>query len=489
MEWLYRYETKGIQAYILATEKVREMIGASALVERLGEEAKNRAGGRLVMAAAGSATIEFPDDDALRAFAASWPMWVARHAPGLHVVQAWAPLEGRAHHDALTDVLELLDAQRNVRAPELPEAGPLTARAARTGRAAVRRGKRDGLQDAATRAKDAETRAQDDESATANDVLREKLGLAEVPLAEDLDWFGEGYLAVLHADGNGVGKRIVEGISRRPVGDQHAFSEALTGATQAAARAAVRHLLERLDAKWASRARPFRPLVLGGDDFTAILRAEDALDFTRDYLAAFERATGGASQALGGALTACAGVAFVKSGFPLHDAHDLAESLCQAAKHGLRRGADTLSGLCFLRVTSAMAESLEALRSGELAVASRTEREPVPGGLMGGPWSLAQLEELRHLALATRRMPRGALREWLRLVQIDRDRADAHWRRVFEVLGDRGDTRAEIERALRAVGVRPDNGFRVDAADSTPLLDATTWAGLAGNNLSPGGPL
>jgi hypothetical protein len=37
--WLYRYEAKGIQSYVLSTQVLREMAGASQLVETLADDA------------------------------------------------------------------------------------------------------------------------------------------------------------------------------------------------------------------------------------------------------------------------------------------------------------------------------------------------------------------------------------------------------------------------------------------------------------------
>jgi hypothetical protein len=498
MAWLYRYEAKGIQSYILATQKLREMIGASALVEALGVEAKRRAaeaGGSPIMAAAGSATIEFPDNASLRAFAAGWPMWVSRHSPGLQMVQAWASLDGRSYDAALREVLAGLEAARNRPPVELPEAGPLVARAGRTGRPAVRRGKADGLQDAATAAKDAAAVAKGGDSA--NDQLKVRLGLERESLALDMDGFGEGYVAVVHLDGNGVGRRIVERIASRPRPQQQAFCEKLAGATEAAARRAAGDLVARLRAERGAKDNlPFRPLVLGGDDFTAILRAENAIDFVRTYLTAFEHETAAAREALEGGLTACAGVAFVKRGFPFHAAHGLAEELCRRAKSGLAAADGPRSGLAFYRVTAALVDSLDAALASELAVAGDPaasgadagfRSRPRPGGLFGGPWLLADLDKLHELVAATRAMPRGALREWLRLVQIDRGRAAAHWQRTLEVLQRRAPAdRKKLEAALQAVGARGEDGFRPDG--TTPLLDATTLAGLAPKSPSSAGP-
>ena len=164
--WLYRYEVKGIQDWILNTDKLVEIKGGSALIEGLADLARGLIGalglgevGRElqaedrvveVMAAAGSATYIFPSREHVATFAAHWPMAVERHAPGIQVVQAWQQGEDKS---ALDSLFASLGAARNRVPVRLPEAGPLLLRAGRTGSPAVLRSKKHGLLDAATAAK------------------------------------------------------------------------------------------------------------------------------------------------------------------------------------------------------------------------------------------------------------------------------------------------------------------------------------------------
>lgn len=76
-------------------------------------------------------------------------------------------------------------------------------------------------------------------------------------------------------------------------------------------------------------------------------------------------------------------------------------------------------------------------------------------------------------------MPRGGLREWLRLAKVDPRRAEAHWHRTLEVMRttseEKRDDAARLLAALQAL-----NGAAqpFDDAGSTPLLDAATWMSL-----------
>ncbi len=168
---------------------------------------------------------------------------------------------------------------------------------------------------------------------------------------QDLNW-----RAVVHADGNGLGRIFLDfdrhcGVADA-AGNEHyveqlqKFSVALEEATEAAFTVA----LDAFPAQPVRRGRtrglwvPVFPLVLGGDDLTVICDGRYALAFTRRFLTAFEEETGQVGR-YGGVIPAiakaalgqprlgiCAGVAIIKPHFPFHSAYTLAEDLLKSAK-------------------------------------------------------------------------------------------------------------------------------------------------------------
>lgn len=133
------------------------------------------------------------------------------------------------------------------------------------------------------------------------------------------------WIAIIHADGNGLGQILSKfSSSMEKLKD---FSEKLNEATCQAARNAFQKVYPKQNKK----EIPFRPVVLGGDDMTMICGASLALDYVKVYMEEFENAT---RQKLGAdnGLTACAGIAFIKSSYPFHYGYDLAETLCTQAK-------------------------------------------------------------------------------------------------------------------------------------------------------------
>lgn len=171
-----------------------------------------------------------------------------------------------------------------------------------------------------------------------------------------------GWVAVVHADGNGIGDIIMR---IRDLTAYKMFSASLEEATSAAFAAAVKSLSKK---NW------LVPLIVGGDDVTFLCSGQVALDVTRTYLTEFERATKGIATdlaelgvAIPDHLTACAGIAFVKPNFPFHAAHELAEELCRSAKKATKEHARSRSAYDFHVLHDSVLRPLSSIR-GELLV-------------------------------------------------------------------------------------------------------------------------
>jgi hypothetical protein len=497
--YLYRAEVKGIQAWILASDRLKELKGGSALIDELARsegpcDARrliDRTGGALQTAAAGNVEAIFEERAQLERFASAWPLIVAQRAPGLQVIQGWAPARAGAYD--WDPVFKALGAARNHISPTLPELGPLVERAGRTGAGAVGRDEDGGLKDRAIVAK-LEREARKDEC--------DPLAPMGVEFIRDADRLGDGYLAVVHADGNGLGKLFMTFDANQ----RAEASTAVSTACVAAAKRAVAYLVglqtdedeERAPAGEGKLQLRARPIVVGGDDFTFLVDARFALPFTHHYLVAFAEESKKAKLFPNG-LSACAGVAIVKTGFPFHAAHKLAESLCKAAKKRLR--AEPGGGILFHRVTTASTElGWDKLEEVELAVApvsTNSELKPpmnstVEARLAGGPYNIQELRLLSTLAASARELPRGALREWLTLSHSSPERARALWRRTREVAQKKGRWKP-FEDALNALGGerfagwRPEDGWFISPPPEagaeqlparSPIADLLLWRTL-----------
>ena len=139
-----------------------------------------------------------------------------------------------------------------------------------------------------------------------------------------------GYLALIQADGNGTGKRYSQhrekALGTDPVA-REAHGEAFFHSMRVAVRRAVVTALEKTFTE-AGDVRPYKILMLGGDDLLLACRADRALDFARAYAEELTRYR----LADGQPLTVAIGVAIAQKTYPLHRLYELAEELASSAK-------------------------------------------------------------------------------------------------------------------------------------------------------------
>jgi len=206
----------------------------------------------------------------------------------------------------------------------------------------------------------------------------------------------ESHVAVIHADGNGMGQRLarIGGDDRQPTRNRayveqvRTFSRGVTRAAMQAQQDVLDRLIEHLrqsdhDPRGrfsvanlrvidGQRYLPFRPLVFGGDDLTVVCDGRLGLAVATSYLRAFARHTrelpGG-----DGPATAAAGVAIVKSHYPMARAYDLSVELCQNAKRYRRELASAtgqdLATLDWHFAQGGLAGKLEDMRQREYGTA------------------------------------------------------------------------------------------------------------------------
>lgn len=153
------------------------------------------------------------------------------------------------------------------------------------------------------------------------------------------DLVAGGYLALIHADGNGIGKRYKSWRDQAQSTDEvvkEAHGEAFFHSMRVAVRRAVVAAL-RTTFTEPGGVRPYEILMLGGDDLLLACRADRALDFARNYAEELTRYT----LADGQPLTVAIGVAIAQKTYPLHRLHELAEDLASSAKRLYRALPDT----------------------------------------------------------------------------------------------------------------------------------------------------
>lgn len=457
-KYLYGASIQGIQSFIFQTNKLREIVGGSELVEEICTELFPKIfkdlglkyeESSLILGAAGNIKYEFPDKTSCMAVVRTFPKRVMEMAPGITVSQAVVKLaDFKADMQTLEDKLKI---QRNKSDYVLGQIGPfmLAETARRTGGSGADY-KNDEVLDHSQIAKlnkvdSAQSRLL--KNLTGNDDLRQHdlpLDIKDIdPLASNSRW-----IAVVHADGNNLGLKIMEiykSLSAEKIKEViKAFSKVLNEATIAAAKDAYDQVVAPEVDK--NSKLPIRPILIGGDDLTVIIRGDLAMEFTEAFLVAFEKQTQDRFRileqtyqveelGLGKGLTACAGIAYIKPNYPFHYGADLSETLCGEAKKASKKIDPNFSpsSIYFHKVQSSYIGSFDSIKKGELTAQENLRFDY-------GPYFIKKQEEYATIAQLNKwvedanlkNSPKASIREWLGVVRNDAAHASFLLDRIIE---------------------------------------------------------
>lgn len=444
-KYLYGLSVNSIQEFIFATGKLKEIIGASEFVEQVcGEKfvkALNTRGTfkeeNLFVAAAGRVVYAFEDEGLCKVIFRSYLREIKQEMPGISVTQACIPFSGQDITSAMHELSTQLDVQRSLQGVSHGNGIMISSRSPRTGLPSA--GK-DHTDPNAVQYLDRNQLAKHQYAKKNSLVAKVKEQGSRSDFPTDLNELvaseEEGWIALIHADGNNLGGIIrslydsIDDSSPTSLAKIQDFSKKLNSATQSAVKRAFNQTVEPVVAiKDRPQKYPFRPILIGGDDLSVVIRADLALDFTAAYLKAFEEETKHAFAdfgllALKNGLTACAGISYIKANYPMHYAMDLAESLTKYAKQEAKKQSDDAavapSCIVFHKVHSSFVEDYSevikrVLTAGEVQLNFGPyflNPDRVPTGYS----SIATLRK-RAAILNTPGAPRGSLREWLTILE------------------------------------------------------------------------
>ncbi len=495
---------KALQDFVLGSDRLREMIGATQLIEdfcstesvaAITDACDVRSGTfEIVTSAAGQTVIRFDNIADARRVAAFWPWMAHRLAPGMEIhlsVQAMDDGSG-SYVPAIDKAQRELGLSRNAGHPrDLPPASPPLMRARRSGLPAIAyhtfAGEREEVDTVALAKRERRNslRREARLEPAGNPIFKafdfdpEKLpkdltSLAKSPLTlrNKCDSAGnpisvaarQPCLAVVHADGNGLGQTFIdlsEALASLPnqqaIDCFRAFSSDFRQVGLDASKAAVETLR-----KIYNDPLPVLPLVLAGDDLRVILRGELAIPFTEAWLIAFERLTGNvladlkakfpseAAAIRATSLSGGAGIAYCSPSDPFVSVYNASERLAKIAKDNAKKlaeGGPVPSSLAFNRPQGDYDHDfLSDFRDGLR--------------LTGMPYYLSEhfskgptLKHLRDLRLALSEFPSGSLRQLLGELRTRPAAAPAWFRRMLKVLEEslKGNTRETADQKLAAI--------------------------------------
>ena len=184
---------------------------------------------------------------------------------------------------------------------------------------------------------------------------------------------GQSHIAVVHADGNGMGELLMEIVNNAKEVDflHHirAFSASVSTLSRNALENTLQHFRDALPLEGLRQRRnifPFRPIVYGGDDLTFVCDGQVGLYLAAYYLQEFAQGQINVS-GKDKSVDACAGVAIVHTKFPIAQASHFADELCGLAKARRReknKDTDEKSGswLDFQIIQEGITGSISTLR-------------------------------------------------------------------------------------------------------------------------------
>jgi hypothetical protein len=414
-------DTTGIQSYIFHSNRLRENIGASQLVkEATGDWVKQTLIGlgiplvhqhdpietsglpaELIYASGGNAQIIFRERKTAIEFTHCLSRKVLEQARGIKLLAAHKTFDWeREHLHGVVDsfIKHELDTYKHTRIPSSPLLGlSVTVDCNSTQLPAV------GL---STDYHTTDDETDDPPYPISNEILSKRQAaipaqkelnkLFELPnrlvFPRQLDHLGRtehesSYIAIVHADGNGMGKRFQDygraaRNNRDYINRMRDFSSQVDSAGKAALTKVIQTLVNAIDCDTGTLSGefnkfdlsrtsdryylPFRPLVYGGDDVTFICDGRLGLELAIIYLQEFASHTMPDDKKL----TACAGIGLVKTHYPFARAYALSQALCDSGKASLRNQKIEGSVIDWHIANTGLLGNLSAIREREYRVSS-----------------------------------------------------------------------------------------------------------------------
>lgn len=529
MVYLYGASVQGIQGFIFQTNKLKEIVGASELVEQIctnefdtfcEEKGIKLSSDDFIIKAAGNIKYLFQSDEDCKLIVKEFPKRIANLAPGITISQAVVQ-----YCENLPDTINALETK--LKAQQSKVSMPIESgfmgleRDRRAGGVAVPQNVENEIICSATEAKIKFSKKAQVFKSVAGE---ENVNIDNLPLVVEKITEGSknSWLAIIHADGNALGillqtlgKKLKEkSFSEEKVKSAFStFSRNIDTATKNAAQSAFKKIVENIWTNDKLTCYPIRPVILGGDDLTVIIRADLALDFTIEFLKAFETQTKDQFAFLKdkyrvdgfeNGITACAGIAYIKEKYPFHYGVHLAELLTSKAKKfstqdKFKKFPDNEginippSSLSFYKVQSSFIESLDDMTKKTLTaeisnvsfdygpyLIKKNEEKPEEPTVQMLKTKLDVLEkevERRDKSKAV-----SKLRQWISELYKDKTTAEFMMTRMEQTEKSRGDENLYkslgLENALEEITytqeqIEKNNGKKILPKHKTIIYDVT----------------
>lgn len=346
------FDLSGIQKFIFSTNKLKDIIGASAVVNNAlfknipemcndvenkwktdcfdfssGDESK------IVYIGGGNALLMFKDEKVYNDFARQLTEKVFLQSGGaIRLFSACIELDETttlAENQKL--LMEKLDSAKKAGGSITPSLClPITAYDNNNYEPLVVR-TINGKTVYASRSKFAKL----DGLSASKDIFEDIVDTQKISFMTDFDKVesssNKNFVAIIHIDGNTMGIKIREFVQKLGCDVKTALNEMKKLSVEIGSlyKNVLRKTIEDMYSSLSGEI-PFRPIVADGDDITVILESSKAFEFTEKFMSYLHQEK---LECFGGYTpTAAAGIAFVKTGFPFSTGYDIAEQCCKNAK-------------------------------------------------------------------------------------------------------------------------------------------------------------
>lgn len=415
-------DTTGIQSYVFGSNRLRENIGASYLLaqatgdwveeileknvgvpkaqQKLLIESSNLPA-ELVYAGGGNAMVIFRTHNLAIEFTQKLSKKVLCDAPGVNLVVAHAEFDWGAGflYEVVQELMKNeLERKKFGRTPSAPLLGlGVTTTCNSTQLPAIGRSDEpkykmppESKPYLVSRETGVKLQVVNDANVKLKKEIFQPEILKEYRIALDFDDFGrtEGessYLAIVHADGNSMGKRfqkIGEGKGDSEyINALRSLSESVNQAGINALKEVTKILVKSIhtdeDGKKKVKGQfeikdnflPFRPIVYGGDDVTFVCEGRLGLELAALYLQKLQEQPIIDGEAKPEPLRACAGISIVKTHYPFARSYELSEALCREAKRYVKqKNQGNFAALDWHIAASGLSGSLQEIREREYHV-------------------------------------------------------------------------------------------------------------------------
>jgi hypothetical protein len=394
------YDSTGIQNYIFSSNKLKEIVGGSELIRKMFKEflidaIKNcnfkysdddkdnmmDVDVKIVYIGGGNAALLYKDKNIMKKVNEEFSTILLKKATSIGYVTAYCDIdiEKDSFNKKRDELLNKLEQKKNMNFRGTRLLGlPITKPSANNEYPAI-----------CSYTEDNKEIYISTEIKCKRDILRDTIqfnnfnyngGKYEFPM--ELDELGqsegENYIGVVHIDGNNMGHEIEKFLSK--FDDFTEGMEAMRELSSEIDRVyklffedMVKNLIKDVKTEklkfleLKNNTLPIRPVIMEGDDITFICNGKLALGLAINILKSINKKNSVKIRNYEIPISACAGVAIVKSHFPIDRAYKIAEDCCSAAKRKGKflKGENGTVGnwLDFHIVNSGMTNELDEMRA------------------------------------------------------------------------------------------------------------------------------